>query len=166
MSLSTLKDLYIEELKDVYSAETQITEALPKMIKATSSSQLKSAFEDHLEQTQRQIERLEKIFAAHNESPKGKTCKGMQGLIKEGEEMMKERASDEVRDAALISAAQRVEHYEIAAYGTLRTYARMLNLNDDMKLLETTLNEESQTDEKLTKLAESSINQQAKQAGS
>ncbi len=165
MKLESLKQLYLDELRDAYSAEDQITKALPKMIDAASSSQLSSAFQEHLDQTKRQMERLEKIFAMHSESPKGKTCKGMEGIIKEGEEFIKSRGDDATRDAALISAAQRVEHYEIAAYGTLRTYARMLNDTEAVTLLQQTLDEESNTDEKLTRLAESSINQQAKAAG-
>ncbi len=161
MKLDSLKKLYVEELQDIYSAEQQILTALPKMAKAASSSDLKAAFETHLEQTKGHVERLETIFKSLEKSPKGKTCKGMEGLIKEGEEMIKQDADPAVRDAALISAAQRVEHYEMAAYGTVRTYANLLKENDAQKLLQTTLDEEGKTDEKLTKLAESGINVEA-----
>lgn len=161
MKLDSLKALYIEELRDLYNAENQITKALPKMAKAATSPELKQAFEMHLEETQGQIGRLEQIFEALGESPKGKTCKAMQGLIEEGEEILKAKADPMVRDAALIAAAQRVEHYEIAGYGTVRTYAKLLKERQAAKLLQETLDEEGATDEKLTSLAEGGINLEA-----
>jgi ferritin-like metal-binding protein YciE len=149
-----LKELYIDELKDLYSAENQLVKALPKMAKAASSDELRQGFEQHLEQTKGHVQRLEKIFQALGESPKGKTCKGMQGLIEEGSEATEENYEDTVMDAALIGAAQRVEHYEIAGYGTVRSMAETLGENNHVSLLEETLEEEKETDEKLTELAE------------
>lgn len=163
MKLEHLKDLYVEELKDIYSAETQLQKALPKMAKAAHSPQLQESFSLHLEQTNTHVQRLEQIFEKLGEKPTGKTCKGMAGLITEGEEMMHEKGEPEVIDAGLISAAQRVEHYEIAAYGCARTYARMLGERDAEQMLQQTLSEEEATDKKLTVLAESSINIQANQ---
>jgi ferritin-like metal-binding protein YciE len=164
MELATLKDLFVEELQDLYSAETQITEALPKMAEAANAAELKRAFEQHLKQTEGQIERLEKIFEKLGEEPGGKECKGMAGLIEEGEELISEKPDPEVLDAGLIAAAQRVEHYEIAGYGTARTYAEELGEKEFARLLQTTLDEEGETDKKLTKLAEGCINQKAKAA--
>lgn len=161
MTLDSLQELFVEELRDLYHAENQIIKALPKMAKAASSPQLKSAFEQHLTQTKGHVERLETVFEALGKSPKGKTCKGMEGLLEEGEEMVKEDAEPAVKDAALISAAQRVEHYEMAGYGTVRTYAKLLGNKDAAKLLQETLDEEGETDKKLTALAEK-INVQAK----
>jgi ferritin-like metal-binding protein YciE len=158
MKLETLKDLFVEELRDLYSAENQILKALPKMEKAATSPQLKAAFQEHLEQTQGQVERLEKIFSKLGEKPTGKKCKAMEGLVEEGAEMIHEKAEPAVKDAGLIAAAQRVEHYEMAGYGTARTFAQHLKLNDFAKLLQETLDEEESTDQKLTKLAESNIN--------
>lgn len=158
-----LKDLYLEELKDIYSAETQLVTALPKMARAAHSPQLQESFNVHLEQTKVQVQRLEKIFDRLGEKPTGKNCKGMAGLIIEGEEMIHEKGEPEVIDAGLIAAAQRVEHYEIAAYGCARTYARMLGERDAEQMLQQTLDEEEATDRKLTVLAESSINIQAAQ---
>jgi ferritin-like metal-binding protein YciE len=149
-----LKELYIDELKDLYSAENQLVKALPKMAKAASSDELRQGFEQHLEQTKGHVQRLEKIFQALGESPKGKTCKGMQGLIEEGSEATEENYEDTVMDAALIGAAQRVEHYEIAGYGTVRSMAETLGEDNHVSLLEETLEEEKETDEKLTELAE------------
>jgi ferritin-like metal-binding protein YciE len=154
MSVENLEQLFINELKDIYSAEKQITKALPKMAKSAKSEELRSAFEEHLEQTKGHIERLDQIFEKLGKTSRGKTCHGMQGLIEEGQEVMEEAAKGDVRDAALISAAQRVEHYEIAAYGTVRTYANLLGRKDAAKLLEQTLEEEKQTDEKLNEIAE------------
>jgi ferritin-like metal-binding protein YciE len=162
MELETLKDLYIHELKDLYSAERQIIKALPKMAKAATNKQLVAGFEEHLKQTKEHVARLEKILTSHNESTRGPKCKGMEGLIKEGDEMIEEDAEDEVRDAGLIAAAQRVEHYEMAGYGCARTYAELLADRQSAELLQTTLIEESDTDKKLTKLAESVINVAAK----
>ena len=158
MKLNTLKDLYIHELKDLYSAEKQLIKALPKMAKAASNQKLADGFETHLKQTKEHATRLEKILAAHDQSTRGPKCKGMEGVIEEGKEMIEEEADAEVRDAALIAAAQRVEHYEIAGYGTARTYAELLDDREGAKLLQTTLDEEAETDVKLTKLAESAIN--------
>ncbi len=159
--LETLKDLFIEELRDLYSAEKQIIKALPKMRKAANSDQLKTAFEEHLEQTKGHVARLEQIFEALGEKPTGKTCKAMEGLVEEGSEMIAEKAEPAVKDAGLIAAAQRVEHYEMAGYGTARTFAEHLKLNDAAKLLQKTLGEEEATDKKLTDLAETNINLQA-----
>ncbi|RYD78112.1 MAG: ferritin-like domain-containing protein [Verrucomicrobiaceae bacterium] len=158
MELKTLQDLYIHELKDLYSAEKQLVRALPKMAKAATNEKLAAGFTAHLEQTKEQVTRLEKILQSHGQSTRGPKCKGMEGLIKEGEEMIEEEADDEVRDAGLISAAQRVEHYEIAGYGCARTYAEILGDKEGAKLLQQTLDEEGDTDKKLTKLALSTIN--------
>ena len=159
-----LKELYVDELKDLYSAETQLVKALPKMAKAASSDELRQGFEEHLEQTKEHVARLEQIFEALDESPKGKKCMGMEGLIKEGAEAMGEDFEDAVMDSALIGAAQRVEHYEIAAYGTAREFANLLGETEHASLLEETLNEEKETDEKLTELAKE-INSQANEGG-
>jgi ferritin-like metal-binding protein YciE len=159
-----LKELYIDELKDLYNAESQLVKALPKMAKAASSDELRQGFEEHLEQTKGHVQRLEKIFQALGETPKGKKCKGMEGLIEEGSEVKEEDYEGSVLDAALIGAAQRIEHYEIAGYGTVRSMAETLGESDHVSLLEETLEEEKATDEKLTELAEQ-INAQANQAG-
>ena len=155
-----LRQLYIDELKDLYNAENQLVKALPKMAKAASSDELREGFEEHLEQTRGHVERLEEIFQALNESPKGRKCAGMEGLVKEGGEVMEEDFEGAVMDAAIIGAAQRVEHYEIAAYGTAIEFARILGESDHVSLLESTLNEEKETDKKLTELA-GQINSQA-----
>jgi ferritin-like metal-binding protein YciE len=162
MKLERLKDLYIHELKDLYSAEKQIINALPKMIKTAADKQLAAGFEEHFEQTKEHAARLEKILTSHDESTRGPKCQGMEGVIKEGEEMIAEDAEDEVRDAGLIAAAQRVEHYEMAGYGCARTYAELLGDRQGAQLLQTTLMEELATDKKLTKLAKSVINVAAK----
>ena len=164
MKLESLKDLYIHELKDLHSAEKQITKALPKMAKAAVNDELATAFREHLDQTHEHVWRLEKILGKHGENPRGPKCKGMEGLLKEGAEMIETDAEDEVRDAGLISAAQRVEHYEIAGYGCARTYAELLGDEEGVSLLKGTLNEEKETDEKLTDLARS-INIDAEVAG-
>ncbi len=166
MELETLRDLYIHELKDLYSAEKQIISALPKMAKAATNRQLSSAFKQHLEQTKRQAKRLEDILKSHDESTRGPKCQGMEGVLKEGDEMIKEDAEDEVRDAGLIAAGQRVEHYEMAGYGCARTYAQLLGDNKGARLLDITLREEGAADQKLTKLAKSVINLKAKKAPS
>src|SRR5256884_2174037 len=155
-----LKELYIDELKDIYNAENQLVKALPKMAKAASSEELRAGFEEHLEQTKGHVQRLEQIFKMLNENPKGKKCKGMEGLVEEGSEVMQEDFEDALLDAALIGAAQRVEHYEIAAYGTVRAFAEELGESEHVSLLEETLEEEKETDEKLTELAKQ-INSQA-----
>jgi ferritin-like metal-binding protein YciE len=164
MKLNTLQDLFVEELQDVYDAENQILKALPKMAKAASAPELQRAFEEHLEQSRMHVERLDRVFQQLGAKPKGKPCKGMQGLIAEGEEMIKEKADPAVRDAGLIAAAQRVEHYEMAAYGCARTYARQLGQQQAASLLQQTLDEEGMTDKKLTQLAESLINLEAERA--
>jgi ferritin-like metal-binding protein YciE len=161
MKLESLRDLLVEQLQDLYDAENRITKALPKMAKAATSPALKAAFEKHLAETEGQVKRLEQVFEALGETAKTKTGKAMQGLIAEGEETMSENAEPEVLDAALIAAAQRVEHYEMAGYGTVRSYARLLKENAIVSLLEQTLQEEKATDEALTTLAESSINVEA-----
>ena len=159
-----LQELLVDELKDIYNAENQIIKALPKMAKAASSPELKRAFERHLEETKRQVERLDQIGEALDVRMTGKKCKGMEGLIEEGKEIIAEDLEDAALDAGLIGAAQKVEHYEIAAYGTARTHASMLGLNKVAKLLQQTLEEEGMTDKKLTQLAESVINVEAVEA--
>lgn len=155
MEQNALKELYIDELRDIYDAEEQLTKALPKMAKAATSDELRAGFEEHLEQTKGHVQRLEQIFESLGEKPKGKKCKGMQGLIAEGKERIEEEDLEgEVLDAGLISAAQRVEHYEIAAYGCVRTYANLLGDTEAASLLEETLEEEKETDKKLTELSE------------
>ncbi len=161
MALNTLEDLFIDELKDVYNAENQIVKALPKMAKVASSPELGDAFREHLEVTKGQIDRLDQIFANMEIKSRGKKCAGMEGILEEGKEMMNQAADPSVKDAGLISSAQRVEHYEMAAYGTLRTYAEMLGYDDAAQLLQETLDEEEQADQKLSQLAESLINVQA-----
>ncbi len=165
MEQNALKELYVDELRDIYNAENQLTKALPKMAKAATSDDLRAGFEEHLEQTRGHIQRLEQIFTELNDKPTGKKCKGMEGLIEEGKEMIEdEELEGEALDAGLISAAQRVEHYEIAAYGCVRTYATLLDETEAATLLEATLREEKETDQKLTKLAEK-INVEANVAG-
>jgi len=161
---SPLEELLIDELKDMYSAENQIVKALPRMTKAASSPELKRAFERHLEETKRQVERLNQIGEALETKLSGKKCKGMEGLIEEGKEIIEQGLDEDAADAGLIGAAQKVEHYEIAAYGTARTHAALLGYNKIAKLLQQTLDEEGATDKKLTALAESVINVEALQA--
>jgi ferritin-like metal-binding protein YciE len=158
MELDTLKDLYIHELKDLFSAEQQLVKALPKMAKAASNRELAAGFQEHLEQTKEHAQRLERILSRHKATTRGVICKGMEGLVAEGAEMIEEESDSEIKDAGLIAAAQRVEHYEIAGYGTARTYAELLRDQEGAKLLQTTLEEERQTDQKLSKLAMSAIN--------
>ncbi len=164
MKLEDLRDLYIDELRDLYSAENQLVKALPKMAKAASNEQLAQGFLDHLEETKGHVDRLKEIFDGLQTKPTGKVCKAMEGLIEEGKEMIEEDAEDEVRDAGLIGAAQRVEHYEMAAYGVARNFAKLLGEADAAKLLQQTLDEEAATDKKLTKLADSVINLEAAHA--
>jgi ferritin-like metal-binding protein YciE len=154
MEQNDLRELYVDELKDLYDAENQLIKALPKMAEAATSDQLRSGFEQHLEQTREHAQRIERIFNSMGEKVKGKKCKGMNGLISEGQDVMGEDYDGELMDAALISAAQRVEHYEIAAYGTVRTFANILGEQEAVTLLEQTLEEEKETDEKLTELAD------------
>lgn len=161
MKHNALKDLYIDELRDLYDAENRLVKALPKLAKAATSEDLRAGFEAHLEQTRGHVERLQEIFQGLGEKPTGKKCAGMMGLVKEGEEIMDEDFEGEVMDAALISAAQRVEHYEIAAYGCVAAWAELLGENEAQGLLEKTLEEEKETDQKLTELSEQ-INVEAK----
>lgn len=163
MKMESLQELFISELKDLYSAEKQLLKALPRMAKACDSDELRQGFEDHLAETEGQVERLEQIFEELGVSPRGKKCVGMEGLIEEGKELMEEDAEPEVLDAGLIAAAQRVEHYEIAGYGTARTYAELLGYDKAAKLLQETLDEEGATDKKLSAMAEK-INVEAKKA--
>src|ERR1700731_1778285 len=165
MAMDSLKDLYVDELKDLYSAENQLVKALPKMAKKASAPELKRAFQSHFEQTKVHVDRLEKIFKGLGEKPNGKTCKAMKGLVEEGKEIIEEDGDDSVLDAALIGAAQRVEHYEIAGYGVGRTFASLLGDDNAASILQRTLNEEGETDKKLTSLAESIINVEANAAG-
>jgi ferritin-like metal-binding protein YciE len=158
MELETLEDLYIHELKDLYSAEQQLIKALPKMAKAAQNEELGAGFQKHLEQTKEHAARIEQILKDRKQSTRGPKCKGMEGLVAEGAQMIEEEADAEVKDAGLIAAAQRVEHYEMAGYGTARTYAEILGDQKGAKLLQTTLSEEEQTDKKLTELAKKSIN--------
>lgn len=161
MKLDTLQKLYTEELRDLYNAENQLLKALPKMAKAASSDDLKDAFEKHLEQTKGHVERLEQVFEALGEKPKGKTCRAMKGLIEEGSEILKEDGEESIIDAGIIVAAQKVEHYEIAGYGSVRTFAHLLGQNKAAEVLQATLDEESETNEVLNRLAESIINPEA-----
>ena len=158
MKLDNLRKLFVEELRDLYSAENQLVKALPKMARGASSQELKQALEDHLEQTQGQVERLEEVFEQLDETPRGKTCKAMKGLVEEGSEILEEDGEHSVLDAGIIAAAQKVEHYEIASYGTLRAWAGLLGENEAAELLQETLDEEKETDENLTELAVSCIN--------
>jgi ferritin-like metal-binding protein YciE len=160
MSMNNLEDLFLHDLKDTYDAEKRLTKALPKMAKAASSKKLQQAFKKHLSVTETHVDRLEQIFKLLKQPARGKKCFGMAGLVDEGSELMSERGSDAARDAGLIGAAQKVEHYEIAAYGTMATYAGMLGLGEAKRLLKQTLAEEKQTDEELTQLA-STINFEA-----
>jgi ferritin-like metal-binding protein YciE len=161
MKLDTLQKLYTDELRDLYNAENQLLKALPKMAKAASSEELKEAFEKHLEQTKGHVERLEQVFEELGEKPKGKTCRAMKGLIEEGSEILEEDGEESVLDAGIIVAAQKVEHYEIAGYGSVRTFAHLLGKDKSAELLQSTLDEESETNEILNKLAESVVNPEA-----
>jgi ferritin-like metal-binding protein YciE len=166
MTINSLHDLYVSELKDLYDGENRIIKALPKMSEAAKSPDLRNALEQHLDQTRRQVGRLERIFEQLNESPKGKKCKGLEGIIDEGEDVIDdtEDSPASVSDAALIGAAQRVEHYEMAAYGTVRSFANQLGHAEQAQLLDETLREEGEADKKLTALAEAFINQEARSA--
>jgi ferritin-like metal-binding protein YciE len=165
VEINSLRELYVEQLRDLYDAENQLVKALPKMAKEASSDELRQAIEEHLEQTRGQAERLEQIFEQLGEKAKGKKCKGMQGLLDEGKETLEEDMEEDTKDAAIIAAAQRVEHYEISGYGTARTYANLLGETEAAELLEETLNEEKDTDQKLTQLAEE-INVEAAEGSS
>jgi ferritin-like metal-binding protein YciE len=166
MSLDSLDKLFLEELKDVYNAEKQLVQALPRLAKAAESPELREAFTSHLEETKGHVERLEQVFKALGETARGKKCKGMEGLIEEGKEILEQEGEGAVIDAALIAGAQRVEHYEIAAYGCLCTYAKLLGHDDAAELLAETLAEEEAADSKLSEIAESSVNGQAAAVGS
>ena len=158
MEMESLHELYVDELKDLYSAEKQIVKALPKMVKNATNPELREAFSNHLDETEGHVQRLEKIFQMLGEKAGGKKCKGMEGLIEEAKELLEEDATEEVLDAGLISKAQHVEHYEMAGYGTVRTYAEQLGFSDQAKLLQQTLDEEGKANELLTQIAESSVN--------
>ncbi len=161
LEFNSLNDLFVNQIEDLYDAENRLTKALPKMADAAQSNQLKQAFQQHLTETQGHVSRLETIFRELGVEPKRETCEAMKGLIAEGEEMIKAKGDPEVRDAALIAAGQRVEHYEMAGYGTARTFAQRLNMTQAANLLQQTLNEEAAADKKLTTIAESSVNRQA-----
>jgi ferritin-like metal-binding protein YciE len=163
MKLENLQQLYVKELRDLYDAEKQITDALPKLIDAANNPELKSALQEHLTVTNTQISRLDRIFQSLNEKPTGETCKGMKGVIKEGDEMMATGGDPSTVDAGIISAAQRVEHYEMAGYGTVRTYAKLLGQQEHANLLQQTLQEEEQADQKLTQIA-NTVNVEARAA--
>ncbi len=160
-TFNSFEDLFMDQLQDLYDAEQRLTKALPKMAEAAHSPQLKSAFEMHLRQTENHVRRLERAFQMCNATPKAKTCQAMKGLIAEGEEIISANGDPEVKDAGLIAAAQRVEHYEIAGYGTARTFAQQLGHQDCARLLQETLDEEGETDKKLTQIAETTINAHA-----
>jgi ferritin-like metal-binding protein YciE len=162
MQKDSLRELYVDELRDLYNAETQLVKALPKMAKASSNAELRQGFEEHLRQTSEHVSRLEQIFNGLGEKPTGKKCLGMEGLVKEGAETMRGEYKDAVMDAAIIGAAQRVEHYEIAGYGTVRAFAELMGESEHVSLIEQTLQEEKETDNKLSQLAEE-INAQAGQ---
>jgi ferritin-like metal-binding protein YciE len=164
MKIKTLHEVLVHELQDLYSAENQLTKALPKMAKAASHAELTEAFEDHLEQTKGHLERLQKALTQLEASTRGEKCKAMEGLIEEGKSTLELDATEEVRDALIIGIAQKVEHYEIAGYGTARTFARLLGEDKVASLLEDTLEEEAEADQKLTKIAESVVNRDAQLA--
>lgn len=164
MKLNNLEDVFKHQLQDLHSAEQQLTEALPKMAEAASSSELKEAFKEHLEQTREQQRRIEELGETLGVDVKGETCQAMTGLIKEGAELIQENSPSDALDAALIAASQRIEHYEIAAYGSTVAYAKRLGHSDAQNLLQRTLDEEGETDKKLTKIAESTINKEAMQS--
>ena len=161
MELDSLRKLYVDELKDLYSAENQMLKNMPRMMKAASSKELKRAFAQHEKMTQRQVKRLERVFKMLGEKPGGKKCVGMEGLVNEAKELIQEKPEPEVLDAGLISKAQHIEHYEMAGYGTVRTYARTLGYEDQQALLQETLDEEQMTDKLLTEIAENGINVEA-----
>ncbi|MBA3544415.1 MAG: ferritin-like domain-containing protein [Chthoniobacterales bacterium] len=165
MKLDTLRTLWIEELRDLYNAENQLLKALPKMAKRATTPELKEAFQSHLRETETHVERLDQLFVKLGKKPTGKTCKAMKGLVEEGSEMIKEDGPASVIDAGLIAAAQRVEHYEMAGYGVVRTFAGTLGEDEAQDLLQETLDEEGAADEKLTEIAEAIVNQDAEDEG-
>jgi ferritin-like metal-binding protein YciE len=164
MEIANLQELLVDEMRDIYNAENQILKALPKMAKKATNPKLKQAFESHLQETEGHVERLKQIFEGLGQKPTGKKCAAMQGIIQEGSELMSEDMSDEAMDAALIAAAQKVEHYEMASYGTVRAWATVAGMKDVAKVLQQTLTEEGAADQKLTKIAESSVNVEAQEA--
>ena len=161
MKIETMEDLFLAEIEDLYDCEKRLTKALPKMAKASTSPELRQAFESHLRETEGHVERLERVFSAMGKKPKAETCQAIKGLIEEGEEMIGNTDQSPVRDAGIIAAANRVEHYEMAAYGSARTFAQTLGLTSAVSLLDQTLEEEKKADKKLTQLAETKINQEA-----
>ncbi len=163
MKVESIEDLFLDELKDLYSAEKQITKALPKLVKAASTKELSAAFDSHLQETKGHVERLEEIFQNLGKKGTGKTCEGMKGVLEEGSEVIQDIEKGPIRSAGLIAAAQRVEHYEIAGYGSVRAFAQLLGKRDIVEMLEETLEEEKAADEKLTKISES-VNQEAQTA--
>ncbi len=165
MALNSMQDLVVYKLQAIYDAEQQGLKAYPQIVQAVSSQELKQGLQRHMEETQNQVQRLEQIFQQLGQQPGGKTCTSMQGLIQEGQELIQQGGAPEVLDAAIVGMAQAIEHHEIAAYGTARTLAEQLGMNDAAQLLQQTLDEEKQTDTRLTKLAESNVNQKAQQAG-
>ena len=164
MPVKTLKDLVVESVEDMYNAEQQLTKVLPKLANKASNSKLREAFEGHLKQTENHIKRLDNVFRELDMSPKGKTCKGIKGIVSEGEDLLKEIEGDEVQDAALIAAAQKTEHYEISSYGTIINLSKRLGLKDSINYLKNNLDEEYEADDKLTKIAESRVNEKAESA--
>ncbi|MGH7457493.1 MAG: ferritin-like domain-containing protein [Longimicrobiaceae bacterium] len=164
MKMENLRDLFVHELKDLHDAENQVLNALPKMIEKTSQRELKTAFEEHLDQNRTHLERIERVLAAMGEDGGGQKCKAMAGIMAEGESLMKDAGNPDVRDAALIAAAQKVEHYEIATYGCLKTYASMIDHPEANELLEVTLAEEKEADRRLTGIAEGLVNREAQRA--
>ncbi len=164
MKIKSLRDLFLHELRDIYSAEKQLLKALPKMAKTATHEELQEAFEEHVGQTEEHVQRLEQVFESLGEKAKAEKCLAMEGLIAEGQNIMKEEMPPHVMDAALIASAQRIEHYEIAGYGTLRTFAELLDEDEAADLLEQTLEEEKETDLKLTEIAESLVNTDAEAA--
>ncbi|MEI6350097.1 MAG: ferritin-like domain-containing protein [Verrucomicrobiota bacterium] len=165
LKINSLRDVYTQQLRDLYNAETQLVDALPKMAEAATSADLRAAFEQHLQQTKGHASRLERIFDTLGERPGGETCEAMKGLIAEGKDYIDAEGDPDSRDAGLIGAAQKVEHYEIAAYGTLRALARRLGETTSAELLQQTLDEEGETDKKLTSIAERSVNVEAARHG-
>jgi len=161
MKIENMEELFMAEIEDLYDGEKRLTKALPKMAKASTSPQLKQAFESHLQETQGHVQRLERVFSEMGKPPKSETCEAIKGLIEEGEKMISDTDASPLRDAGIIAAANRVEHYEIAAYGSARTFAQILGLTSAVSLLEQTLEEEKMADKKLTQLAESMINNEA-----
>jgi ferritin-like metal-binding protein YciE len=161
MKIETLEELFLEQIEDLYDAEQRLVKALPKMAEASTSTQLRHAFESHLEETKGHVRRLEQVFQAMRKKPKGQTCDAMKGLVEEGEDMISSTDQSPVRDAGLIAAANRVEHYEIAAYGSVLAFAKTLGVQEALALLDATLSEEKKADQKLTQLAETSVNESA-----